>query len=90
MSSKTDTLAAPIDSTTTAFFEAGYEGASLRDIAEGAGAPLGSINRYFGTKADLFIAVMAQLWRLAEADRARILAERLVANGGRADPWCSS
>lgn len=85
MSSKTETIAALIDSATTVFSETGYEGASLRDIAAGAGAPLSSINMYFGTKADLFIAVMAQLWRLVEADRARILAERLAANGGQAD-----
>lgn len=85
MSSKTETIAALIDSATTVFSETGYEGASLRDIAAGAGAPLSSINMYFGTKADLFIAVMAQLWRRVEADRARILAERLAANGGQAD-----
>lgn len=85
MSSKNETIGALIDSATTVFSETGYEGASLRDIAAGAGAPLSSINMYFGTKADLFIAVMAHLWRLVEADRARILAERLAANGGRVD-----
>jgi AcrR family transcriptional regulator len=85
MSNKAETISALIDSATTVFSETGYEGASLRDIAAGAGTPLSTINMYFGTKSDLFIAVMAHLWRSIELDRARILAERAAANGGRAD-----
>jgi AcrR family transcriptional regulator len=85
MSNKAETISALIDSATTVFSETGYEGASLRDIAAGAGTPLSTINMYFGTKSDLFIAVMAYLWREIELDRARILAERAAANGGRAD-----
>jgi AcrR family transcriptional regulator len=85
MSNKSETIAALIDSATTVFSETGYEGAALRDIAAGAGTPLSTINMYFGNKADLFIAVMAQLWREIEADRARILADRAAANGGQAD-----
>jgi len=85
MSNKAETITALIDSATTVFSETGYEGASLRDIAAGARTPLSTINMYFGNKADLFIAVMAQLWREIELDRARILAERADANGGHAD-----
>lgn len=85
MSNKSETISALIDSATTVFSETGYEGASLRDIAAGAGTPLSTINMYFGTKSDLFIAVMAHLWREIEADRAGILAERTAANGGHAD-----
>jgi AcrR family transcriptional regulator len=85
MSNKAETISALIDSATTVFSETGYEGASLRDIAAGAGTPLSTINMYFGNKADLFIAVMAQLWREIELDRARILADRAAANGGQAD-----
>ena len=80
--SKADTITALMDSATTVFSETGYEGASLRDIAAGARTPLSTINMYFGTKADLFIAVMAHLWREIEEDRARNLAERIAARGG--------
>jgi len=83
--SKAETISALIDSATTVFSETGYEGASLRDIAAGAGAPLSTINMYFGAKADLYIAVMAQLWREIEQDRARILAARTAARGGPPD-----
>jgi len=82
--SKTETIAALMDSATTIFAETGYEGASLRDIADGAGTPLSAINMYFGNKSDLFIAVMSQLSREIEVDRLRILAECTAANGGRA------
>ncbi|MEA3149464.1 MAG: hypothetical protein QOD56_403 [Gammaproteobacteria bacterium] len=85
MSNKAETISALIDSATTVFSETGYEGAALRDIAAGAGTPLSTINMYFGTKSDLFIAVMAHLWRQIEVDRARILAERAAARGGQAD-----
>ena len=68
--SKTETITALIDSATTVFAETGYEGASLRDIAAGARAPLSTINMYFGTKGDLFIAVMGELWREIEEERA--------------------
>ena len=81
--SKNETIAALMDSATTVFAEMGYEGASLRDVAAGAGTPLSTINMYFGNKADLFIAVMSQLSREIEADRGRILAERSAAHGGR-------
>lgn len=83
--SKADTITALMDSATTVFSETGYEGASLRDIAAGARTPLSTINMYFGTKADLFVAVMAHLWREIEEDRARILAARIAAHGGPAN-----
>lgn len=83
--SKADTIAALIDSATTVFADTGYEGASLRDIAAGAGAPLSTINMYFGAKSDLFIAVMGRLWREIEEARIRVLNERMAANGGRAE-----
>ena len=80
--SKADTIAALIDSATKVFSESGYEGASLRDIAADAGLPLSTINAYFGTKADLFVAVMHEIWREIEAERRALLAERLAAKGG--------
>ncbi|MET0310183.1 MAG: TetR family transcriptional regulator [Sphingomonas sp.] len=79
---KSDAIAALMDSATTVFSRSGYEGASLRDIAADAGLPLSTINAYFGTKADLFVAVMQGIWREIEAERRALLAERVAAKGG--------
>ncbi len=81
---KADTIQALIESATTVFSESGYEGASLRDVAAGAGVPLSTINMYFGAKSDLYVAVMAQLWRDIEMERAALLADRVAAKGGGA------
>jgi AcrR family transcriptional regulator len=83
--SKVETINALIESATTVFSETGYEGASLRDIAAGANTPLSTINMYFGNKGDLFIAVMAQLWREIEQDRATLLQQLTEARGGPAE-----
>jgi AcrR family transcriptional regulator len=79
---KSDAISALMDSATTVFSRSGYEGASLRDIAADAGLPLSTINAYFGTKADLFVAVMQGIWREIEAERRALLAERVAAKGG--------
>jgi len=83
--SKGETISALMDSAITVFGEAGYQGASLRDIAAAAGCPLSTINMYFGTKGDLFVVVMANLWREIEADRQSILNARIAAKGRKAD-----
>jgi AcrR family transcriptional regulator len=83
--SKAETISALMDSAITVFAEAGYQGASLRDIASIAQCPLSTINMYFGTKADLFTVVMAKLWRDIETDRQALLASRRAAQGGAAD-----
>lgn len=43
-----------------AFARAGYDGAGLRDIAAGAGVTAMMVNRYFGSKAQLFAEVVEQ------------------------------
>lgn len=83
--SKADTIAALIDGATDIFAEIGYDGASLRDVAARAGAPLSTINMYFGAKADLYIAVMGKIWREVEEDRRRVLCQRTAAKNGVAD-----
>jgi AcrR family transcriptional regulator len=80
--SKSDAISALMNSATTVFSKSGYEGASLRDIAQNAGLPLSTINAYFGTKADLFVAVMQSIWREVEAERRALLDARLLAKGG--------
>jgi AcrR family transcriptional regulator len=43
-----------------AFTESGYNGAGVREIAEGAGVTAMLVNRYFGSKEELFAEVSAQ------------------------------
>ena len=43
-----------------AFAQAGYEGAGVREIARGAGVTAMLVNRYFGSKEQLFAEVIAQ------------------------------
>jgi AcrR family transcriptional regulator len=43
-----------------AFAQAGYEGAGVREIARGAGVTAMLVNRYFGSKEQLFAEVVAQ------------------------------
>lgn len=42
-----------------AFARAGYDGAGVREIAEGAGVTAMLVNRYFGSKEELFAEVSA-------------------------------
>lgn len=81
------TRAAILRSARTAFAAAGYDGAGLRGIAEGAGVTAMMVNRYFGSKEQLFAEVVADSMadpvilsdaNLGSADVARGLAEALV------------
>ena len=42
----------------TEFDEKGYEGASMRNIAEGAGTSLGNLYRYFRNKDDMYVSCL--------------------------------
>ncbi|MFK0273389.1 TetR/AcrR family transcriptional regulator [Ensifer sp. NPDC090286] len=53
------TRAAILDSARAAFIASGYEGAGVREIAEGAGVTAMLINRYFGSKEGLFAEVLS-------------------------------
>jgi len=54
------TQAVILDAAEIRFAEAGYDAVSMRDVAEGAGVPLGLINYHFGSKQRLFEAVIAR------------------------------
>jgi len=56
-----------LDSARAEFVEKGYRGASLRKIAEGAGATLGAIRTRHKTKDDLFCAVLGPFLQKIEA-----------------------
>jgi AcrR family transcriptional regulator len=54
------TQATILDAAEARFAEAGYDTVSMRDVAEGAGVPVGLINYHFGSKEKLFEAVIAR------------------------------
>lgn len=74
-----------LDAARTLFAERGYEPATIRDIAKGAGMSTGAVFANFQDKAELFEAVLAEdMARLSEALKAAVAAEsslrgRLVA-----------
>ncbi|MCC6919064.1 MAG: TetR family transcriptional regulator [Alphaproteobacteria bacterium] len=84
------TRAAILASARRAFARAGYNGAGVREIAEGAGVTAMLVNRYFGSKEQLLAEVAADTMSgpgvLTEAfkgdDPAREIAARLVALTG--------
>ena len=51
------------------FAQHGYEGTSLREIATMAHVPLSMIDRYFGSKMDLFNEVQHHVWKEVNIDR---------------------
>jgi AcrR family transcriptional regulator len=53
------TRAAILHSARSAFTRAGYDGAGVREIASGAGVTAMLVNRYFGSKEQLFAEVVA-------------------------------
>jgi AcrR family transcriptional regulator len=81
------TRAAILTSARQAFARAGYDGAGLREIAEGAGVTAMLVNRYFGSKEQLFAEVVAEVMsrpiiltadRLKSASGGNEMAEALV------------
>lgn len=54
------TREAILSSARQAFARAGYDGAGLREIAAGAGVTAMMVNRYFGSKEQLFAEVVEQ------------------------------
>jgi AcrR family transcriptional regulator len=55
------TRAAILNSARQAFARAGYDGVGVREIAEGAGVTAMLVNRYFGSKEQLFAEVVADI-----------------------------
>lgn len=78
--SKVETIDALLESAIRHFARDGYEGASLREIANETGATLSSIDRYFGSKSELFRSVLRQVWSEVERDRDRLLRDGRAKN----------
>src|SRR5215471_9974646 len=82
-----ETRRAILASARKAFARAGYDGVGVREIAAGAGVTAMLVNRYFGSKENLFAEVAADTMRdpvilsaenLAQSDLAAALARSLV------------
>jgi AcrR family transcriptional regulator len=82
------TREAILESARSAFVGAGYEGAGVREIAKGAGVTAMLVNRYFGSKENLFAEVLARSMaqpviatqqNLHSPDRVTEIAKALVA-----------
>lgn len=81
------TRAAILESARLAFIRSGYDGAGVREIAEGAGVTAMLINRYFGSKEELFAEVLeranenpiiATSDNLRSSDRAQLVTRMLL------------
>ena len=66
-----DTREAILAAAREAFAERGYDGASIRAIAAGAGVDPALVHHYFGTKEQLFLAAMQVPFDPAEHPRRR-------------------
>ncbi len=64
-----------LDTAERLFAERGFFGVSVRDITDAAETRLASVNYHFGTKDDLFKAVVERRFRVVDADRQRRFAE---------------
>lgn len=65
-----------LDAARALFAERGYEPATIRDIAKGAGMSTGAVFANFQDKAELFEAVLAEdMGRLADSLKAAVAAE---------------
>ena len=69
-----------LDAAASHFAEAGYDAASMREIAAAAGMKAGSMYYYFPSKEDLLVAVHEEGIR-------RISEEVVAALDGQAGPW---
>ena len=84
------TRAAILASARRAFAASGYDGAGVREIAAGAGVTAMLVNRYFGSKEQLFAEVVAQTMAdpviltddFVQAPTGEAIARRLVGLSG--------
>lgn len=75
--SKVEAIDALMNCAIKAFSEWGFEGASLRQIAAQAGVPLSTINVYFGSKRDLYLAAEIKVWNEITDERNALLQQAL-------------
>lgn len=81
---KAQAIDAIVDAAIGEFAQWGYEGASLRAIADAATVPLSTIDNYFGSKKQLYRSLMRTVWTEVTRDRRIALEAQIEANGGEA------
>lgn len=84
MSPPRDTPSRLLDAAERAFADKGFAGASLREITAEAGANLAAAHYHFGSKEDLFVAVVARRMEPMNRERLRMLDLAEERAGGRA------
>ena len=77
---KRDSISRLQDSALQVFSSKGFDGTSLRNIADHAGVPLSTINRYFGSKLDLFNEIEHRIWHDVNRDREELFRKPLFAD----------
>ncbi|MEY4761553.1 MAG: hypothetical protein RLZZ200_1409 [Pseudomonadota bacterium] len=82
---RTETFHRYLDAAEQAFIEFGYEGASIRRISADAGAPLGTLHHYWGSKEVLFREVCERRFAPIQAEQLRRL-QALAQPGRRGRP----
>lgn len=80
-----DTRERLLDAAERQFSERGYDGASLREITQAAGANLAAVSYHFGSKEDLFVAVVARRVQPINLERLRLL-DQAEARAGERPP----
>ena len=81
--SKCETIGRLEASALRLFSKHGFEGASLRDIANDAGVPLSTIDRYFGSKLDLLNELKMSIWKQVNAERELLLKKPIETENDR-------
>jgi AcrR family transcriptional regulator len=79
------TRRAILESAKRAFARAGYEGAGVREIAAGAGVTAMLINRYFGSKEQLFAEVVVEIMA-----NPVVLAPKSIASSRPSEPMAAA
>src|SRR6187401_3377009 len=76
------TKARILDAAETLFMEQGFEGTSLRAITAAAGVNLAAVNYHFGSKEELFEAVLTRRLDPMNQQRVDLLSRYEVEAGG--------
>src|ERR1700750_632054 len=87
-----DTKTRILDAAEILFMEHGFEATSLRSLTTAAGVNLAAVNYHFGTKEELFQAVLTRRLDPMNQERIELLAalERHAAARGTRSAWSSS
>ena len=81
-----DTRGTILDQAESLFADGGYDGTSIRDIASRSGVQAAVVGYHFGSKDDLFDAVVGRRMSVLDSQRAQALSEALARRRGKPVP----